>query len=221
MCASRREPWRFWQSKRDSSDIPGSTSRRPGSPALRVPARRFAQEQRRPPKKRGGRYKGNVKGAGQSAPFLREGMQNDTANAGRKASGLPGKRRRERLSYIFVRNARMTASRRACARGHDISRPCEGKAPIGRLAFPGWRGEHGRASPVGKRREQAPALHMTALRVVRGNARHAAKNVWRVRQSQNQRDLPARRALREGRQNDPQMRAEKPQAFPANVAGNA
>jgi hypothetical protein len=32
-------------------------------------------------------------------------MQNDTANAGRKASGVPSKRRRERLSYIFVRQA--------------------------------------------------------------------------------------------------------------------
>ena len=31
--------------------------------------------------------------------------ENEGANARRKASGLPGRRRRERLSYIFVRNA--------------------------------------------------------------------------------------------------------------------
>jgi hypothetical protein len=43
---------------------------------------------------------GKAKSAGQSA-------QGNGENAGRKASGLPGRRRRERLSYIFVRNARM------------------------------------------------------------------------------------------------------------------
>src|SRR5690348_3792739 len=47
-----------------------------------------------------------------SAPFLRQGRQNDDANAGRKASGLPGRRRRERLSYIFVSDGRWMARSR-------------------------------------------------------------------------------------------------------------
>ena len=42
----------------------------------------------------------------------------DEANAGRKASGLPGRRRRERLSYIFVRAAsEWRAHGQACAPG--------------------------------------------------------------------------------------------------------
>ena len=37
------------------------------------------------------------------------------------------------------------------------------KPPIGRLAFPGWDEEHARASPGGKQREQATALHMAQV----------------------------------------------------------
>jgi hypothetical protein len=67
-------------------------------PRLRVPAQRLAQGQRRPPEKRGGRYRGNGKGkgAGRSAPFLRQGTfaalsasgQND--GAGGAANGGEG-----------------------------------------------------------------------------------------------------------------------------------
>jgi hypothetical protein len=43
--------------------------------SLCVPALR--KKQKRPPKKRGGRYKGNAKDAGHSAPFRCQGKQND------------------------------------------------------------------------------------------------------------------------------------------------
>jgi hypothetical protein len=68
-------------SKRGSStDLPGSTSRRPGSPFWCPDASRRRRI------------------AGHSA-------QDDDVNAGGKASGLPGRGRRERLSYILVRDA--------------------------------------------------------------------------------------------------------------------
>jgi len=41
--------------------------------------RRFAQKQKRPPEKRGGRYKGTAKNAGHGAPFLRQGERNGDA----------------------------------------------------------------------------------------------------------------------------------------------
>ena len=50
-------------------------------------------------------------GASRKRKIAGHSAQNDNANAGRKASGLPGRRRRERLSYIFVRDASGIGSR--------------------------------------------------------------------------------------------------------------
>jgi hypothetical protein len=111
---------------------------------LRVPA--LPAGQRRPPEKRGGRYKG--KGAGHFAPFLRQGRQDD---GGTKRCSMDG-------GHIarYVCRARIY---RAPQRQKAKSQSGDWRSRKDKTAALGQCEEHARASARGKRREQAPALH--------------------------------------------------------------